>query len=322
MKIIANLDRRLVPANSTAEHYLLVRLAAPDQVEPSSRLPLNLSLVVDRSGSMAGSKLQYARDAAVECLRNLTGADRAAVVAYDDEVRIVAPSRTLTPEVKNRLITEVRGIESGGSTNLSGGWLTGGQEVAAHMHEANYLSRVLLLTDGLANVGIIQPDELAHHATELRLRGVSTTTFGIGADYNEELLERMAINGGGHFYFIENPRQIRDLLHREFGEVVSTCARNVRLELDTPEGVPARLLNNFEVNREGKRFNVRLDDMISGEVRPLVFALSVRPGSEGTVLPFTITVTYTEVTTGEQRIIRSTEASLMYAGEREYKDER
>src|SRR5215204_5606570 len=136
MKLLAHLDRRLLPATGTTERYLRVQVIAPDNAgKNNSRLPLNLALVIDRSGSMEGSKLEKAKEAAIFCLRNLTGADRAAVVAYDDEVRVVSPSRALTPEVKNNIISEVRNIRSGGSTNLGGGWLTGAQEVAAHQHE-------------------------------------------------------------------------------------------------------------------------------------------------------------------------------------------
>jgi Ca-activated chloride channel family protein len=313
MRILAHLDRRLVTATTTTERYLRVQIEAPDSSGTRNRLPLNLALVIDRSGSMSGSKLEKAKEAAIFCLRNLTGADRAAVIAYDDEVRVVASSRALTPEVKNQIISDVRAIRSGGSTNLGGGWLTGAQEVANHLHDANYLSRAVLLSDGLANVGMTEPDELAHHAAELRQRGVSTTTMGIGADFNEDLLERMAIKGGGHFYFIEEARQIPDFLHRELGEVLSTSARKVLLELELPPGVDARLLNTFEVDRPGAGLRVRLDDMIAGEVRTLVFKLTVRPGAEGTRLPLAATVSYLEVESGDTRTARNGEAVLTVA---------
>jgi Ca-activated chloride channel family protein len=310
MRILAHLDRRLVSATTTTERFLRVQVQAPESSGETKRLPLNLALVIDRSGSMSGSKLEKAKEAAIFCLRNLTSADRAAVIAYDDEVRVVAPSRVLTPEVKNHMIGEVRTIRSGGSTNLGGGWLTGAQEVANHLHEANYLSRAVLLSDGLANVGITEPDELAHHATELRQRGVSTTTMGIGADFNEDLLEQMAIKGGGHFYFIEEARQIPDFLHRELGEVLSTSARKVLLELELPPEVEARLLNTFEVDRIDGGLRVRLDDMIAGEVRTLVFKLTVRPGAVGTRLPLAAAVSYLEVESGEMRTVRNSEAVL------------
>jgi Ca-activated chloride channel homolog len=322
VKLSAHLDRRLAPADRSSERYLRVQVQAPDNAGPATRLPLNLALVIDRSGSMEGSKLEKAKEAVIFCLRNLTGADRAAIVSYDDDVRVVSPSRPLSPEVKNKMIGDVRAIYSGGSTNLGGGWLTGAQEVANHQRAANYLSRAILLSDGLANVGITDTGELGHHAAELRDRGVSTTTMGIGADFNEDLLEQMAIKGGGHFYFIEHARQIPDFLHRELGEVLSTCARRVTLELEVPEGVSPRLLNNFEVDRTGSHMRVRLDDMIAGEVRTLVFKLSIGPGAKGRTVPLEMRLTYVDVESGETRVTRSSEAALAFAGEAECASEK
>jgi Ca-activated chloride channel family protein len=313
MNVHANLDRRLAPSSHESERYLRIKIQAPDTTKPGSRLPLNIALVIDRSGSMSGSKLDKAKEAAIFTLRNLTGADRAAVIAYDDQVRTVSPSRTLSPDVKNSMIADVRAIYSGGSTNLSGGWLTGAQEVANHQHEANYLNRAILLSDGLANVGITDPAELERHAEALRQRGVSTTTMGIGADFDENLMERMAVKGGGHFYFIENPQQIADILHREIGEVLSTVARKVTLEVTLPDGVHGELLNSFEVDRQGRTFRVRLDDMIAGEERSVVFRLTVRPGDLGRPLPISLTLTYTDVESGESRAVSSTEAALKFA---------
>ena len=316
MKLSVNMDRRLISATEKGERYLRVQITAPDKASSTTRLPLNLALVIDRSGSMSGSKLEKAKEAAIFCLRNLTSADRAAIISYDDEVRVVSPSRVLTPEAKNQMIAEVRAIYSGGSTNLGGGWLTGAQEVANHQHGANYLSRTILLSDGLANVGIVDTGELAHHASELRERGVGTTTMGIGADFNEDLLEKMAIKGGGHFYFIEQAAQIPDFLHRELGEVLSTCARRVSLELELPDGVEANLLNSFEVER-GRCLRVRLDDMIAGEVRSLLFKLDVRAGSIGSTLPLPLRLSYLDVETGETHTVSSAEAALTYASKSE-----
>ena len=313
MKIIANLDRRLVPSTDTGERYLRIQITAPEAANTRSRMPLNLALVIDRSGSMEGSKLEKAKEAAIFCLRNLTAADRAAVVAYDDEVRVVSPSRVLTPETKNSMIGAVREIRSGGSTNLGGGWLAGAQEVANHQHEASYLNRAILLSDGLANVGMVEPSELEHHASELRSRGVSTTTMGIGADFNEDLMERMAIKGGGHFYFIEHAKQIPDFLHRELGEVLSTSARKVVISLYLPAGVDGKLLNTFETDRVGAEMKAHLDDMIAGETRSALLKLTVRPGYVGTTLPLRVTVSYTDVESGTTRTVSTSEAALTYA---------
>jgi Ca-activated chloride channel family protein len=320
MKMIANLDRHLAPIGIISERYLRVQVIAPEHTT-STRLPLNLALVIDRSGSMSGSKLEKAKEAAIFCVRNLTATDRVAVVAYDDEVRVVAPSSKLSPEAKSRLVKDIEAIESGGSTNLGGGWLTGAQEVASHMHEAGYLNRAILLSDGLANVGMVDTAELAHHASELRQRGVSTTTMGIGADFNEELMEQIAIKGGGHFYFIEHAKQIPDFLHRELGEVLSTAARDVQLEIRIPQPVEAKLLNSFESFRAEGLLTVRLDDMISGEVRSVLFKLTVPALATGQGLTFDASLTYRDVQTGATLTQHSREATITFAPEAQVNSE-
>jgi Ca-activated chloride channel family protein len=321
MKLYAHLDRWLVPADDPAVRYLRVRIVAPERQRERGRLPLNLALVIDRSGSMSGTKLEKAKEAAIFCVRNLTEADRVAIVTYDDHVRVAAPSLHLTPEVKSRLISEIRAIYTGGSTNLGGGWLTGAQEVAANSDRDGYLSRVILMSDGLANVGIVDPEELARHATELRLRGVSTTTVGIGEDFNEYLLEQMAIKGGGHFYFIESAQQIPDTLQRELGEVLSTCARRVNLRLDLPHGVRGTLMNNYENSRHDKRIEVRLDDIFSGEIRTLAFKLDVKPDSVVVTQPIWLSLEYLDVESGEMRTVSHDEISLRYASHSECRQE-
>ncbi len=307
----AEIDRRYVPTDSASECYLRVSINVGKEAAPRRRLPLTLALVLDRSGSMSGSKLDKAREAAAYCVRQLGADDQVAVVTYDDEVDIIGPARPMTDRAKRRLLDDIRHIRSGGNTNLAGGWLTGAQEVAAQTD--GRLARVILLTDGLANVGMTDPTELAHHAAELRARGVSTTTMGIGADFNEDLLERMARRGGGHFYFIENAAQIADMLHRELGETLTTVARGVTLEVDLPPGVEASLLNDFELGGDRHRLRVRLDDLVAGESRAPVFRLTVQPGRDDTTLPLTAHLRYQDVASGETRELRDDDSALTYA---------
>jgi len=307
----AEIDRRYVPTDRASECYLRVSIKVGKETPRSRRLPLTLALVLDRSGSMSGSKLDKAREAAAYCVRQLGADDQVAVVTYDDEVDIVGPVHAMTDRAKRRLLDDIRHIRSGGNTNLAGGWLTGAQEVAAQTD--GRLARVILLTDGLANVGMTDPTELAHHAAELRARGVSTTTMGIGADFNEDLLERMARHGGGHFYFIENAAQIADMLHRELGETLTTVARGVTLEVTLPPGVEANLLNDFELGGDRHCLRVRLDDLVAGESRAPVFRLIVQPGRDDTTLPLTARLRYQDVASGETRELRDDDSALTYA---------
>ena len=196
------LNRLLIPANQACDRYAMFSLQAPQVQKTTQRLPVNLSLIIDRSGSMGDNKLEYVKEAAIHVIRLLSPEDRLSVITYDDEVKVVAPNQALSQNVRQDLIAKIRAIRTGGMTNLSGGWFTGCEQVANFMN-SDYLNRALLLTDGLANQGVTDQEELVMHAKQFRKRGITTTTFGVGSDFNQFLLESIADNGGGHFHYKE-----------------------------------------------------------------------------------------------------------------------
>ena len=220
------LDYEFVTSQSGYVVRALIRLEGQSAPDGAKRTPLNLSLVLDRSGSMSGQKLEAARDAAVFLVRRLAPEDRVTVVAYDDEVHTVADEHT-SRSVLPRLI---RGIETGGSTNLSGGWLRGRELVAAQRSERG-MNRVLLLTDGQANMGITNPQQLTDLCAAAARKGLTTTTVGFGADYDEALLRAMADAGGGNTYYIERPDQAPGVFEEEIEGLLSLAAQNVAVEI-------------------------------------------------------------------------------------------
>ena len=193
-----------------------------------NRIPLNLSVVLDRSGSMAGEKLEAARHAAAMLIRRLHPDDVVSVVAYDDQAVTVAdPAPGATqPTLPNA----VSGIQPGGSTNLSGGWLRGHELVSRNKREGG-VNRVVLMTDGLANTGITDPLKLLDLSRSACTTGVTTTTIGFGADYDEKLLRGMADAGGANTYYIERPDQASDVFAEELEGLLSLSAQNVSVEI-------------------------------------------------------------------------------------------
>ena len=159
---------------------VLIRVQAPDA--PKGGLPerprLNLAIVIDRSGSMAGEPLHQAKRCAAFMIDSLTAADRGCVVAYDDTVQVVAESRPVTN--KEHFKGAISHIHDGGSTNLHGGWLKGAEEAAKYL-DPSTISRVLLLSDGNANAGLTATDQIATQCAQLADTGVTTSTYGLGA---------------------------------------------------------------------------------------------------------------------------------------------
>src|SRR5262245_11099535 len=281
LTLSAECDRRLVAVEISSQRTVEWIVAAPDAPRHTSRAPLNLALVLDRSGSMQGDKLRYVQQAACHVLDMLDERDRVAVVAYDDQISVITRSEPVSERTRGELKRKINDLRPGGWTDLSGGWLEGCREVAAHQSPEG-IHRTLLLTDGLANRGITDIEELTHHARELRRRGVSTSTFGVGLDFNENLLEALAEQGGGHFYYIERPDQIPNVFRSELGELLTVVAREVFLSIAIPRGVAIELLGDLAHERHGDRLRVFLGDVCAGDRRALYTRVLTPPDATGT----------------------------------------
>jgi Ca-activated chloride channel family protein len=181
---------------------------------------------------MQGEKLAAARDAAAFLVRRMAPDDRVTVVAYDDDVHTVADEHTPRAAV-GHLIQQ---IATGGCTNLSGGWLRG-RELVAALRQERGMNRILLLTDGQANLGITDRDQLTTLCAAAGRAGITTTTVGFGADYDEVLLRSMADAGGGNTYYIERPDQAPGVFEEEIEGLLSLAAQNVAIEVRPSDAV-------------------------------------------------------------------------------------
>jgi len=289
-------DRALIPSGSSSTRFLSVSLSAPAAPAPDPAGParvarpgVNVSLVLDRSGSMGGRKIALAREAVAHAIRLLHEDDRLGVVVYDHAVDTLLECVPATKAAKAQALQALAAIDARGSTDLAEGWFTGARALGgpatatagAGPAAADRLSRVLLLTDGLANQGLTDHDELRKAAARLRADGIQTSTFGLGADFDEELLSSIASQGGGHFYFIEQPQQIPDLLASELGEVLEVVARDVVFEVRAGTGVSVAVLNPLPMEQDGNVTRVRLGDFVSEQEVTLLLAVACEPRPEG-----------------------------------------
>ncbi|MDQ6717452.1 MAG: VWA domain-containing protein, partial [Gemmatimonadota bacterium] len=141
----------------------------------------------------------------------------------------------------------------------------------------------LVLTDGLANSGVVNRETLAIHAGELRQRGIVTSTFGVGADFDERLLRDMAMEGGGNFYFIENARQIPDLITSELGEALEVVMPRAALTLTIPRGAEAEVMSRFTAQKLHGESAIRIElgDLVSGQELNIVIKVKFPHGEIG-----------------------------------------
>jgi hypothetical protein len=277
-------DRTFVPAGSDSTRYLSVTLSAPPASASATARPerpgVDVSLVLDRSGSMAGRKFELARKAVAHGIRLLRPDDALNVVVYDHEVETVLERMPATAAEKKQALAALGQIEARGSTNLAEGWFTGARALGGAQPDSR-VRRVLLLTDGLANQGITDPAGLREAAARFRAEGIGTSTFGLGNDFDEELLTALAAEGGGHFYFIEQAAQIPDFFASELGEVLDVVARDVVFEVATGPGVRMTVLNPLPVEHNGNITRVRLGDFVAEQEVTLLLAVEIAARSEG-----------------------------------------
>lgn len=279
-------DRSLIRPRWRSHRYVVVRVMAPPAPARAGRVraPVNLAFALDRSGSMAQDKLRVAGQAVEEAISRLGAQDRFSLVVYDDMVDVVVSGTYATPDARQEAVGALRAIRPRGTTDLASGWLRGCEQVATALL-GDGVNRCLLLTDGLANVGITERDELARHAAGLRARGVSTSTFGVGDDFDEVLLQSMADSGGGHFHDIADAAAIRDHITSEVGETLEVVARGVTLEVTVGEGVRVESISTFPVSETMGRAIVELGDLVAQQVVEVVLRLRFPYGQVGSAQP-------------------------------------
>lgn len=221
-------------------------------------------------------KMSHARAALHALINQLRNDDVLSLVIYDNEVDVLWPASPVGPR-KDELRHLVNEVYPRGRTNLGGGMNEGYRQVGRNL-QREYVNRVILLSDGLANEGITDPRRLADIAQRQRTTGVSLTTIGVGLDYNENLMVDLSEQGGGNYYFIENPENLASVLRREFDQLSSVLAQSVILELELGGGVTLHDVIGFEYRREGTKVKVPIGDLYANDSRELCAEISVPPG--------------------------------------------
>jgi Ca-activated chloride channel family protein len=273
-------DRRLIRTTARSRRFVRVEITAPEAPRGKDRIPVDLAFVIDRSGSMGGDKIRKAREAAIQGLRALRPEDRFAVVSFDDHVDVVVPSSPATPEARAAAEERIAGIGDRGSTDLHAGWLAGCEEVGRALGD-DAVGRCLLLTDGQANAGVTAPHEILARAADLRQRRITTSAFGVGADFDEGLLAGIAEAGGGNFHFIEGASQIPEFIAAEVGEALAVTARDVVLVVEAGEDALVESLNDFPCAKQGDSWRIEIGSLVGGQMLDPVLRLTLPGGRKG-----------------------------------------
>ncbi|MES2640922.1 MAG: VWA domain-containing protein [Myxococcota bacterium] len=282
LSLSVEMDRDAVLQDGDNLRYVVVTLTAPDV--QSERVPVDIAVVVDTSGSMGREgKIEAARAAADELVDALREGDRFALVGFDDRARVLVPGAPFDGDTA-RLHAVVRGLRDDGGTNLWDGLELGEDQLASAW--STNPRKVLVVSDGQANIGETSPEAFARLARTYASGGVSVSAIGLGRDFNENLLESMVDAGGGSYRFVGNPEELSTVIAAELERTTQTLARQARVRVHVGEGVRIREVYGWTASPSGADgttdgTEVYVGDISAGQTRKIVLAVEVPAGTIG-----------------------------------------
>ena len=287
----------------------LVDLRAPSRELPRRR-PLNLALVLDRSGSMADEgKLEYVKQAVRLVTANLSPVDHLTVVSYSNEAQVLVENGS----IHDRLLIDhhLEMMDAMGTTNLSAGLFEAADVLGRHF-EDNGINRLVLLSDGLANQGVINSEALARFAAQSSARGITVSTVGLGQRFDEDMLLAIATGGQGNYYYVSDPDELPQVFLQELQELSTVVAQNVSLVLEPARGVEIADTFGMPATPEGDGLRFKLGNLAAGARSLVGFALRPLPDRRQTHLG-TIRLRYDDVSDQVQRIETSVPLEVSYS---------
>jgi Ca-activated chloride channel family protein len=283
--------------------YLKVGLTGFPIERVERRTPVNVAIVLDQSGSMGGKKIEKAREAAKLALGQLGPDDIVSIIAYNDSVDVLVPATKVSD--KASLYKRIDRIDASGNTALFAGVSKGAFEVRKFI-EHNRVNRVILLSDGLANVGPSSAGELAELGASFLKEGISVSTIGLGTGYNEDLMAALARASDGNHAFAENADDLASIFSYEFGDLLSVVAREVTIEVQCGPGIrPIRVLGR-DGEIYGRKVVARLNQIYSNQEKYLLIEVRVPARPDGTSMELaSVQVSYADTLTRQRDTLAS-----------------
>ena len=274
-------DRPLGRAGVRSHRFVRVVATARHQPPGAERLPVRIAFALDRSGSMEGAKLALAKQALRAALLELRSDDVYAVAWFDPEVEVAAAAQPATPANIKKTLARCDKLRTGGGTALCAGWTAACEALGPG--DGRSVGRCVLLTDGQANHGPSDPVTLAGLARQVRQRGICTSAIGVGQDFAEELLGKMAAAGDGRFYYAASATDVPRLVATELGEAKEVVARRVELAVRPSAGTYVEVLGDHPLQWTGTELRIFLGDLVSDQTVELALRARLPAGKVGAV---------------------------------------
>ena len=282
MHVKAHLDLDLVALEAADQLTLMLDLTAPISDKAKNRAPQAIQVVLDRSGSMSGEPLESAKGSLLKLVDRLAPQDFFGLVAFDDAALVVVPMRPVQDHHIPSLRQAIRQLNTGGSTDISAGYLMGLRELTRVTTVG--ASTLLLISDGHANSGEQDPKILASIATKHATQRVTTSTIGLGNGYDEIILEALATGGGGAHRFASTIDEAVGAIAAEVSDLLDKSAVNAVLRVKPVQGLTQppqiQVIQRLPFWKDGEDYVIQLGDLYAGENRRFIIGLEV-PGIAG-----------------------------------------
>ncbi len=297
-RLDASLATPVLLEGSRQNAYLRVAVTGEPLPDEAERTPVNMAIVLDRSGSMQGEKIAAARDAAKRAIDRLHPDDIISVVAYESTVQVLVPATRATDT--ESIYAAIDSVQAGGSTALFAGVSKGAGEIRKFLSK-DRVNRIVLLSDGLANIGPSSPGELGDLGTALGKEGIAVSTMGLGLGYNEDLMTKLAMASDGNHMFVENAVDLERAYALEFGDALSVVAQDVEMRLTCSTGVrPVRVLGR-EATIDGQVIRTSLNQLASGQTRYVIVEMEIpEHKADATAAVADVVIGYLDMGTGDR----------------------
>jgi Ca-activated chloride channel family protein len=293
---------------SSGETFVLLEVRAGEGSRVARDGSSHLAIVIDRSGSMKGDRIQNAIAGAVEAVSRLGDGDVLSVVAFDTRSTIVVPTTTIGPHNRDQIKAEIRKITLGGDTCISCGIEEGLRELG---HTTGKVDRMIVLSDGDATAGVRDLAGFRALAERARAQGASVSTIGVGVTYNQKVLGAIALTAGGEHYFIENTASLGRVFQAEADKLRATVARDAEASIELGEGVEVERVFDRTFERRGRRVIVPLGSFARGDEKTVLLRVRVPTGAAGRVPVAGVSLGYSDLVRGQEgRCAGQLEASV------------
>lgn len=265
-------------SNNQREAVLQIGFTTPDINERTNLRPLNLALVIDKSGSMAdGDKMSRVKQSLLTMIEKLRDDDIISIIAFDTDAEVWFPaSRVGSGHALKRAIEN---LEPNGSTNLHAGLMLGYAEARKNFQK-DATNRVILLTDGIANVGTTDPKRIAAESSEFNGQGIDLSTIGVGLDLNNDLLRTLAKSGRGLYHFISDYHDIDKVFVTEVQSLLSSVAKRVELSVDYDSNLQVEKIYGYAPRESARGFSMALENLNNGVTQVILTKFRVKDMSK------------------------------------------